>query len=93
MHTHWPHAPPHYFTPNGTYIITAATLHRKPLFNSAAKLDLFRDTIFDLSANYQLLLQAWAFFPNHYHVVLSFSDSDVLIATSSSTYIGRSPCS
>jgi hypothetical protein len=25
----WPHAPPHYFTPHGTYIITAATLHRE----------------------------------------------------------------
>jgi hypothetical protein len=32
---------------------------------------------YDLSANYQLLLQAWAFFPNHYHLVLSFSHSDV----------------
>ena len=77
MHAFWPHAPPHYFTPNGTYIITAATLHRKPLFNSDAKLDLFRDTTFELATNYQLILQAWAFLPNHYHLVVSFSDSDV----------------
>jgi hypothetical protein len=26
MRESWPHAPPHYFTPHGTYIITAATL-------------------------------------------------------------------
>lgn len=78
MDTAWPHAPPHYFTPNGTYIITAATLHRKPLFNSDAKLDLFRDTIFELAGNYHLLLQAWAFLPNHYHLVLSFMDSGVI---------------
>jgi len=34
----WLHAPPHYFTPHGTYIVTAATLHRKQLFDSGAKL-------------------------------------------------------
>jgi hypothetical protein len=49
MHESWPHAPPHYFTPNATYIITAATLHRKQLFNSGRKLDLLRDTIFELA--------------------------------------------
>jgi hypothetical protein len=38
MRESWPHAPPHYFTPHGTYIITAATLHRAPLFGSGAKL-------------------------------------------------------
>ena len=77
MHAPWPHAPPHYFTPSGTYIITAATLHRKSLFSSDAKLDLFRDTTFELAANYQLLLQAWAFLANHYHLVVSFSDSGI----------------
>ena len=40
MRESWPHAPPHYFTLHGTYIITAATLHRAPLFGSDAKLDL-----------------------------------------------------
>src|SRR5205809_6219430 len=71
----WPHAPPHYFTPHGTYIITAATLHRKPLFNSDAKLGLMRDTIFELAKNYLLIFQAWAFFPNHYHLIVSFENS------------------
>ena len=75
MRESWPHAPPHYFTPHGIYIITAATLHRKQLFDSAAKLDLLRDTTFELAKNYALILQAWAFFPNHYHVVLSFENS------------------
>jgi len=72
MRESWPHAPPHYFTPHGTYIITAATLHRKRLFDSGAKLDLLRDTTFELAKNYALILQAWAFFPNHYHLVISF---------------------
>jgi putative transposase len=75
MRESWPHAPPHHFTPHGIYIITAATLHRKRLFNSGAKLDLLRDTTLDLAKNYALILQAWAFFPNHYHVVISFENS------------------
>src|SRR5882724_10674478 len=71
----WPHAPPHYFTPHGTYIITAATLHRKPLFDSDAKLDLFRDTTLEFAGEYRLILQAWAFFTNHYHLVISFENT------------------
>ena len=66
MRESWPHAPPHYFTPHGTYLVTAATLH------PGAKLDLLRDTTFELAKNYALVLQAWAFFPNHYHLVVSF---------------------
>ena len=54
MRGSWPHAPAHYFTPHGIYIITAATLHRKKLFHSDAKLDLLRDTTLDLAKNYAL---------------------------------------
>jgi REP-associated tyrosine transposase len=75
MRARWPHAPPHYFTPHGTYIITAATLHRKPLFDCGAKLDLLRDTTFKLAKNYALILQAWAFFVNHYHLVIGFENT------------------
>ena len=75
MRESWPHAPPHYFAPHGTYILTAATLHRKPLFDSGAKLDLVRDTTFELAKSYTLILQAWAFFSNHYHLVISFEDA------------------
>ena len=75
MRESWPHAPPHHFTPRGTYTITAATLHRKRLFDSGAKLDLLRDTTFELVKNYALILQAWAFFWNHYHLVISFENT------------------
>jgi len=75
MRESWPHAPQHYFAPHGTYIITAATLYRKPLLNSGAKVDLLRNTTFELAKSYVLMLQAWAFFPNHYHLVISFENS------------------
>jgi REP element-mobilizing transposase RayT len=76
MRESWPHAPPHHFTPNGTYMITAATLDRKPLFDSHAKLDLLRDTTFNLAESYALNLQAWSFFSNHYHLVISFEHTN-----------------
>jgi len=75
MQKSWPHAPPHHFTPYGTYIITPATLYRKPLFDSHAKLNLLRDTTFELARRYTLILQAWAFFSNHYHLVISFENA------------------
>jgi putative transposase len=74
----WPLAPPHYFTSQGTYNITAVTLHRKPLFDSDARLDLFCDTTFELAKNYELILQAWAFFANHYHLVISFENTETI---------------
>src|SRR5215831_2122142 len=75
MQNGWPQAPPHYFTPHSTYILTASTLDRKPLFNCGAKLDLVRDTTFELARSYTLILQAWAFFSNHYHLVVSFENT------------------
>ena len=48
MRESWPRAPPHYFTAHGTYLITAATLHRRRLFDSGEKLDLLRDTTWGL---------------------------------------------
>src|SRR5213075_1381894 len=47
------------------------------LFDSGAKLDLLRDTTFELAKNYALILQAWAFFPNHYHLVISFDQAAI----------------
>ncbi len=45
------------------------------MFTSDAKLDLVQNTIFELARNYVLILQAWAFFPNHYHLVISFESA------------------
>jgi hypothetical protein len=41
----------------------------------AAKLTLLRNTTFELAQNYVLILQAWAFFANHYHLVMSFENT------------------
>ena len=77
MQNPWPHAPPHHFTPHAVYMITAGTLHKTPLFTTPAKLDLFRHTSFKLLDDYSISLHAWAFFKNHYHLILGFEDADV----------------
>ena len=56
-------------------MVTAGTLHKAPLFDTRAKLDLFQDTTLDLVADYSLTLRAWAFFTNHYHLIMGFEDA------------------
>lgn len=73
----WPHLPPHHFTPNGTFLLTAATLHHARLFDTPAKLDLFRDTFLEFAESCRLVLNAWAFLGNHYHAVASFENATV----------------
>jgi putative transposase len=58
-------------------MITAGTLHKAPLFDTPAKLDLFRKVTFKLLADYSLSLRAWAFFNNHYHLILGFERARV----------------
>ena len=81
MNDPWPHAPPHHFTPGAIYMVTAGTLHKAPLFNTPAKLDLFRDTTLQLIEAYSLSVRAWAFFNNHYHLILGFEDASCALRT------------
>jgi putative transposase len=73
----WRHTPAHRFSPRGTYILTAATAGHAHLFDTPEKLDLLRDTVFELSDNYELTLQAWTFLTNHYHLVAGFESARV----------------
>jgi putative transposase len=77
MTARWPHAPQHHFTPGGVYMLTAGTLHKARLFDTSPKLDLLRNTTFELAEAYSLSLRAWAFFANHYHLVAGFADATV----------------
>ena len=65
----WPHAPVHRFDSRGIYMVTAATMHKEPLFADAAKLTLLEGALLSLAKQYQWQLEAWAVFANHYHFV------------------------
>ncbi len=58
-------------------MLTAGTLHKTHRVDTPAKRDLFAGTVLDLAADYSLILQAWAFLSNHYHLIASFENATV----------------
>jgi len=71
----WPHAPPHRLFERGAYFVTAST-HRKALvFHGAERLALLQAELLSALQEHGWRPQAWAVFPNHYHVV-AFSPED-----------------
>ncbi len=83
MKKDWPHAPTHRLITPGTYIVTASTLRKRPIFRGKAHLDLLQDTLLTLAKQHGWNLEAWAVFPNHYHFVANAAESasklDVLL--------------
>ena len=71
----WPHAPPHRLFEPGTFMVTGATLHKRPVFKSQEQLRVLHDSLLSILHNYGFTIQAWAVFPNHYHVVLTAADN------------------
>jgi putative transposase len=65
----WPHSPSRSVTEPGTYFITAATYKKVHHFRSAEKLTLLQSVIFKTCEEFEFKLQAWAIFPNHYHLI------------------------
>jgi putative transposase len=65
----WPHSPVHRLRDAGTYIVTAGTYRRVPIFRSAERLTRLTNYVLELAERYGWSLQAWAVFPNHYHLV------------------------
>ncbi|NLV39831.1 MAG: hypothetical protein GXY15_01205 [Candidatus Hydrogenedentes bacterium] len=65
----WHHAPVHRFTPNRAHMTTAATLRKEPYFRGEERLSLLQDTLLGVLHEVGWRPQAWAVFPNHYHLV------------------------
>src|SRR4051812_25832292 len=65
----WPHAPVHRLTTHGIYIVTAGTLHKQHLFETAADRTMLENLLLALAQRYCWQLEAWAVFSNHYHFV------------------------
>ena len=66
---HWPHAPVHRISEQGTYVVTAGTLYKQHFFRGQERLDLLEGKLLELARQYQWHLEAWAVFSNHYHFV------------------------
>ncbi len=67
--TDWPRAPVHRLEGKGTFIVTAATLHKQHHFRTAESLNNLQQELFAKAEQYGWQLEAWALFSNHYHFV------------------------
>jgi putative transposase len=65
----WPHSPTHQLDAAGAYIITAGTYRKQRFFRSPKCLTYLCETLLQLAARHEWKLEAWAVFPNHYHLV------------------------
>jgi putative transposase len=65
----WPHSPVHRVHEVGTYMVTAGTYLKRPLFRGPERLRYLCGMLLELAEKYKWQLQAWAVFPNHYHFV------------------------
>lgn len=68
-HKDWPHAPVHRISEQGTYIVTASTLHKEHFFRGEERLTLLENKLLHPAKLHEVMLEAWAVFSNHYHFV------------------------
>jgi putative transposase len=50
-------------------MVTTGTYHKLHIFRDEQRLDLLENTLFTLARKYEVQLEAWAIFSNHYHFV------------------------
>ena len=65
----WPHSPVHRLSEAGTFMVTAGTYKKEPIFRLAKRLEFLCATLLNTVEKHSWILQAWAVFPNHYHFV------------------------
>jgi putative transposase len=68
----WPHSPLHRLDERGTFMVTAGTYRKEPFFGSSARLTFLQKQLFVVAREHSAALQAWAIFPNHYHIIARF---------------------
>src|SRR6202171_1352618 len=69
----WPHAPIHRLGRPGAYFITAGTYLKQHHFRRRE--ELLHDVLFDVLKEHPFAMQAWSWFSNHYHFIVT-ADSD-----------------
>jgi putative transposase len=67
----WHHSPMHMPGAEGSYILTAATYRKEHIYAGHDRLELLQTTLLGELTDRDLSVQAWAIFPNHYHVVFN----------------------
>ena len=81
----WPHAPVHRLKQGSTFLVTAGTYQKAPVFSDGSRLRMLHQALLSLADRHAWHLEAWAVFPNHYHFVAA-SPSD---GTTLTKFIGE----
>jgi putative transposase len=76
----WPHAPVHRLDQAGMYIVTAGTYQKQMFFKGDDRLSYLTNALLHQAQNHGLRLQAWAVFPNHYHLIVQTERATALVA-------------
>jgi len=74
----WPHSPSRAVGGAGLYVVTAGTYRKEHHFAEVERLTLLHDTLLEVAEEFDLLLEAWAIFSNHYHYVGRFDSEEKL---------------
>jgi putative transposase len=78
---HYPHAPPHLFTANSVYMVTAGTYQKQNIFTSADMLQNLEVELLHQTTKFSWKLHAWVILPNHYHFIgTAPADSQSLVS-------------
>ena len=72
------HRPPHIIHPDSLYFITASTWNKDKFFDDDAKLTTFASLLYRDIEMYGIKLEAWVVLPNHYHIIINVSKSNLL---------------
>jgi putative transposase len=62
--------PPHVYEQNACYFVTAGTVGRQRLLDTAPRRALLRDILRGAVRDYAITLHAWVILANHYHLLL-----------------------
>ena len=72
------HAPPHFRSVSGTYLITSTCYEHRPIFEHPDDLSWLADEALNAFTAANLPHPAWVFLPNHYHVLLETEDLSIV---------------
>jgi putative transposase len=72
------HKPPHYFSDNTIYFITAATYHKTPFFDNNPKKEILKNILKEKAAKFSVDIFAFVIMDNHYHLLIKIKKGEDL---------------
>ena len=75
-----PHYPPHYYTDNKIYFITARTVDKKRILDTEEKKAILNKAMIEAGNKFNIGFYAWIILDNHYHILINILKGDSISA-------------